>query len=87
MHRPRESRVYPKRVVAVADTHTFEAELGAVPAGDVFVHAGDLIRRGTLDELAGGAAWITRPPTVVDLDLATGEVTPIAVPPVRGPRS
>lgn len=46
------------RIVAVADTHTFEAQLGAVPDGDVFVHAGDLIRRGTLDELTGVAAWI-----------------------------
>ncbi|MCE9575741.1 MAG: metallophosphoesterase [Deltaproteobacteria bacterium] len=46
------------RIVAVADTHTFEAELGPIPDGDVFVHAGDLIRRGTLDELAGVAAWI-----------------------------
>jgi predicted phosphohydrolase len=45
------------RVVAVADTHLFHAGL-AVPAGDVFVHAGDLCRGGTLDELAEAAAWI-----------------------------
>jgi hypothetical protein len=46
------------RIVAVADTHTFEAELGPIPDGDVFVHAGDLLRGGTLDELVGVAAWI-----------------------------
>jgi predicted phosphohydrolase len=46
------------RIVAVADTHTFEADLGTLPDGDVFVHAGDLVRAGTLDELAGVAAWI-----------------------------
>jgi predicted phosphohydrolase len=46
------------RIVAVADTHTFENELGPVPDGDLFVHAGDLLRRGTLDELAPVAAWI-----------------------------
>lgn len=46
------------RVVAVADTHTFEADLGDLPEGDVFVHAGDLLRGGTLDELAGVARWI-----------------------------
>ena len=48
----------PVRVVAVADTHTFQAELGRIPDGDVFVHAGDLLRRGTLDELDGVAPWI-----------------------------
>lgn len=46
------------RIVAVADTHTFENELGPIPDGDLFVHAGDLLRRGTLDELAAVAQWI-----------------------------
>ncbi len=46
------------RIVAVADTHTFEGDLGAVPEGDVFVHAGDMLRGGTLEELRGVASWI-----------------------------
>lgn len=46
------------RIVAVADTHTFESDLGTLPEGDVFVHAGDMLRGGTLDELEGVAAWI-----------------------------
>jgi Icc-related predicted phosphoesterase len=46
------------RVVAVADTHTFESELAAIPDGDVFVHAGDLLRHGTLAELLVVAEWI-----------------------------
>lgn len=46
------------RIVAVADTHTFEADLGPLPEGDVFVHAGDLLRGGTLEELGPVAAWI-----------------------------
>ena len=46
------------RIVAVADTHTFEDDLGAIPGGDVFVHAGDLCRAGTLEELEPVAAWI-----------------------------
>lgn len=46
------------RIVAVADTHTFEADLGPLPEGDVLVHAGDLVRAGTLDELRGVAAWL-----------------------------
>jgi len=46
------------RIVAVADTHTFERDLGVLPEGDVFVLAGDMLRGGTLDELQGVAAWI-----------------------------
>ncbi|HEU4535670.1 MAG TPA: metallophosphoesterase, partial [Polyangiaceae bacterium] len=45
------------RIVAVADTHLFHDEL-RVPEGDLFVHAGDLCRGGTLDELARGLAWV-----------------------------
>ncbi len=45
------------RIVAVADTHLFHADL-VVPDGDVFVHAGDLCRGGDLDELREAAAWI-----------------------------
>jgi Icc-related predicted phosphoesterase len=45
------------RLVAVADTHLFHAEL-RVPEGDVFIHAGDLCRGGTLDELKRAAEWI-----------------------------
>ena len=45
------------RIVAVADTHTFHGEL-LIPAGDVFVHAGDMCRGGDLDELAENARWI-----------------------------
>jgi predicted phosphohydrolase len=45
------------RVVAVADTHLFHDARYAVPDGDVFVHAGDLCRRGDLDELAEAARW------------------------------
>jgi predicted phosphohydrolase len=50
------------RIVAVADTHTFEADLGTIPDGDIFVHAGDLLRGGTLGELGPVAAWIRRLP-------------------------
>lgn len=46
------------RVVAVADTHTFQADLGTIPDGDVFVHAGDLCRGGRLDELRLVATWL-----------------------------
>ena len=45
------------RLVCVADTHLFHDEL-VIPDGDVFVHAGDLCRSGSLDELAVAAQWI-----------------------------
>jgi Icc-related predicted phosphoesterase len=50
------------RIVAVADTHTFESDLGRLPEGDLLVHAGDLCRRGTLDELRPAAEWIRSQP-------------------------
>ncbi len=46
------------RIVAVADTHTLEKNLGALPDGDVFVHAGDMLWGGTLEELERVAKWI-----------------------------
>ncbi len=46
------------RIVAVADTHCYERHLGALPDGDVFVHAGDLLQRGTIDELCQAAEWL-----------------------------
>jgi Icc-related predicted phosphoesterase len=50
------------RIVALADTHTFEADLGALPEGDVLVHAGDLCRGGRLDELVKVAKWLKAQP-------------------------
>lgn len=47
------------RIVAVADTHTYQADLGEIPFGDVFLHAGDLLQAGTLDEWAFVAAWLS----------------------------
>lgn len=47
------------RIVALADTHTFESEFASpIPDGDVFIHAGDLLREGTLEELASVAPWL-----------------------------
>jgi Icc-related predicted phosphoesterase len=45
------------RLVAMADTHGFQAQL-EVPDGDVLVHAGDLTQRGTLRELERVADWL-----------------------------
>lgn len=46
------------RIVALADTHLFHEELaGKIPDGDVLVHAGDLLRHGSLEELERAAAF------------------------------
>src|SRR5437868_2684228 len=50
------------RIVAVADTHLFHSDLGELPSGDVLVHAGDLLRAGTLDELRVAAGWLQAQP-------------------------
>lgn len=50
------------KVVAVSDTHTFEGDLGTLPEGDVLIHAGDLLRAGTLEELEPVAAWLKGQP-------------------------
>jgi predicted phosphohydrolase len=46
------------RVVAVADTHRWEKDLTPVPDGDLFVHAGDLLDFGSLEELQPVARWL-----------------------------
>jgi Icc-related predicted phosphoesterase len=45
------------RIVCISDTHGLHREL-SVPAGDLLVHAGDLTRRGELDELRDLNAWL-----------------------------
>ena len=49
------------KIVAVADTHLFHHDL-TIPEGDVFIHAGDLCRHGSLDELRHVADWSARLP-------------------------
>src|SRR5262249_34581739 len=50
------------RIVALADTHLFQADLRDLPAGDVLVHAGDLMRGGSLEELRTVVSWLTEQP-------------------------
>lgn len=50
------------RIVAVADTHTFQDDLGTLPEGDVLIHAGDMLRAGTLEELGPVAEWLNAQP-------------------------
>lgn len=45
------------RIVAVADTHLYHDDY-TVPDGDMLVHAGDLCRFGTLDELRRALDWL-----------------------------
>lgn len=57
------------RLVALADTHLFHEGL-EVPDGDVLVHAGDLLRAGSLDELARAAGWLRSLPHRVKVVVA-----------------
>jgi predicted phosphodiesterase len=57
------------RIVAVADTHLYHREL-EVPDGDVFVHAGDMCRGGSLEEFGRAARWICGLPHAVKLVIA-----------------
>jgi predicted phosphodiesterase len=45
----------PLRIVCISDTHNFKVD---VPAGDILIHAGDITRDGTLDELKVMISWI-----------------------------
>jgi predicted phosphodiesterase len=57
------------RIVAVADTHLYHRDL-VIPDGDVFVHAGDMCRGGSLAELAQAAAWIRSLPHPIKIVVA-----------------
>lgn len=50
------------RIVALADTHLYHDDLGRLPDGDVLVHAGDMLRFGTLDELESFVEWFLDQP-------------------------
>ncbi len=61
---PPTTRLVPAkrvRIVAVADTHMQHTYLD-VPAGDIFVHAGDFTETGTLEELRAAAKWVNELP-------------------------
>lgn len=45
------------RLVLLSDTHTLHDEM-RIPDGDVLIHAGDLLNRGTLRELATAAEFL-----------------------------
>jgi predicted phosphodiesterase len=49
------------RLVCIADTHLFHDDL-QLPAGDVLIHAGDLLRGGDLEELEQGLVLFSRAP-------------------------
>jgi predicted phosphohydrolase len=57
------------RIVAVADTHLYTRGY-VVPEGDVLIHAGDLCRQGSLDEVAHAAAWLRSLPHLVKVVIA-----------------
>jgi len=61
------------RIVCVSDTHNDDCT-GKIPAGDVFIHAGDMTDGGKLDELQRAFDWISALPHRVKVVVA-GTVT------------
>jgi predicted phosphodiesterase len=49
------------KLVIMADTHGFHADL-QVPDGDILIHAGDVGRAGTLEEIAAAHDWLCQLP-------------------------
>lgn len=56
---PRRPISDPVTVVCISDTHNTEAEL---PDGDVLIHAGDLTKSGTLEEIQAALDWLKAQP-------------------------
>lgn len=48
------------RLVCISDTHGFHQKIGSVPDGDVLIHAGDALGRGSLSELEEFNEWLGR---------------------------
>ncbi len=48
------------RLVCISDTHGFHQDIAGIPDGDVLIHAGDALGRGTLEELEGLNTWLGR---------------------------
>jgi len=49
------------RLVCVSDTHAYHDAIH-IPDGDVLVHAGDLTKRGTVEEVRAAANWLAKLP-------------------------
>jgi len=79
------------RLVCIADTHLYDHSLPPVPNGDVLIHAGDLLRSGSMAELEYAAAWLHALPHPHKVVIAGNhdwcfEHTPLPARNVLGPR-
>ncbi|KAI0715920.1 Metallo-dependent phosphatase-like protein [Cerioporus squamosus] len=50
------------RIVCISDTHSYQAHLPPLPAGDVLIHAGDLTSSGSMQQLDAAFAWLHATP-------------------------
>jgi predicted phosphodiesterase len=50
------------RIVAISDTHSMHERIRHLPDGDVLVHAGDALGRGTLEEFLLFRKWLSKLP-------------------------
>ena len=65
------------KIVAISDTHGKHHDL-QVPDGDVLIHAGDMCKFGTLDELAEFDDWMGTLPHPVKIAIAGNHDAPFA---------
>jgi Icc-related predicted phosphoesterase len=51
------------KIICISDTHNhYHALDGKLPAGDILIHAGDLVRHGTVDEIQQFVDWYSQLP-------------------------
>ena len=60
------SDLVPLRIVCVSDTHNDDSTAD-VPSSDIFIHAGDMTDRGTLEELTAAFNWISKVPSPIKI--------------------
>jgi hypothetical protein len=68
------------RLVCVSDTHNHLLPSSSIPPGDVFIHAGDLTRSGTISELRLTFDWIRSLPHAYKIVIAGNHDTALAEP-------
>jgi 3',5'-cyclic AMP phosphodiesterase CpdA len=56
-------------IVCISDTHN-DNPSSKIPPGDIFIHAGDLVRKGEFEELQTAFEWISALPHKVKVIVA-----------------
>lgn len=46
------------KIVCISDTHNLHSKCKEIPTGDILIHAGDLTRKGDLEDVRSFNAWL-----------------------------